>query len=84
MIKEYLLKRARKKALHALLKEIKEYQVKIAAADSDTFLNLFNTGLMLNVKTAGSKILDLAATILKKEAEKREKREEKSSNFDKL
>jgi hypothetical protein len=73
MIKEFLLKRARKKALDALIKEIKEYQVKIAAADSETFLNIFNTGLMLNVKTAGTKLLDIAAAVLKKEAEKRKK-----------
>lgn len=84
MIKEYLLKRARKKALDALIKEIKAYQVKIAAADSETFLNIFNTGLMLNVKTAGSRILDLAAGILKKEAEKRDRSTKNPSNFDKL
>lgn len=80
MIKEYLINRARKKAFEHLIKEIKEYQVKIAAADSETFLNIFNTGLMLNVKTAGTKLLDIVSVVLKKEAEKRSKQDKKPSN----
>ena len=73
MIKEYLEDRARKKALLSLLRELKKYQEKIDKSDSDVFINLFNSGLFINLKTAGGKILDIASKILEKEHNKRNK-----------
>lgn len=73
MIKEYLLNRARKKALAAFIAEIEKYKIKIDKSDTDLFINLFNTGLFINLKTAGGKILDITAKILEKERTKRNK-----------
>ena len=73
MLKDYLINRARKKALAALIREVQAYQVKVSQADSDAFIDLFNTGLMVNLKTAGTRILQLTEKILKKEAGKQKK-----------
>lgn len=70
-IKSFLINRARKKALSALIREIEQYKITLSKTDRDACIDLFNTGLLINLKTAGTKALDLVSSILSKEAIKR-------------
>jgi hypothetical protein len=75
MLKEYLLNRARKKALASLIAELEKHRIKLDKLDTTSFIDLFNTGLYINLKTAGMKLLDFTAAVLKKERLKRENKE---------
>jgi len=76
LINDFLFKQARKRGIELLVKELKEYQEKVSASESDTWLNVFNTGLYVNMKKAGENTLTTAIKIL----EKARKQVNKASN----
>jgi len=73
LIKDFIIKRARKSAINTLVKELKDYQVKIAEAETDSWLNVFNTGVYINVKKAGQTALKMAVLVLEKAAKQSNK-----------
>jgi hypothetical protein len=73
MISDFLRHQARRQALKYLAGELKRYQERVEATDSATFLNIFNTGVYVNVKKLGETGLKLARKLLENEQKRRKK-----------